>query len=86
MTTYEARLVAKELHRLIKTDIRKYIEEAVASSLDKPMDLKEAAEYLKVKEQTIYNQIAYIPHHKVGSRLRFTKQGLDQYLLHKLKW
>ncbi|WP_460913934.1 helix-turn-helix domain-containing protein [Spirosoma areae] len=47
---------------------------------DKPMSLGEAAEFLDIAEQTIYQNIKKVPHRKRFGRLYFFKTELLTYL------
>ncbi|MBD2704953.1 helix-turn-helix domain-containing protein [Spirosoma sp. BT702] len=47
---------------------------------DKPMSLTEAAEFLGIAEQTIYQNIRKVPHRKRFGRLYFFKAELLAYL------
>lgn len=52
------------------------------SSIDDetPLNVKEAAEFLNVSRQTVYQNIAKIPHRKRHGRLYFYKAELIDYL------
>lgn len=49
------------------------------------MNAKEAAAYLHVSLASIYNlanqKFNAIPHVRIGARIVFTKQGLNEYIL-----
>lgn len=49
MTLTEARMVARELHRLMRSDIEKHIKESIGQVYDQPMGINEAAAYLNLK-------------------------------------
>lgn len=80
MTAFEAKQVAEEMYKLLRKDIKKHIREAIDDVYNTPMNLDEAAEYLKIPKQTIYKNVSRIPHTKVGRRLRFLKKDLDAYI------
>ena len=80
MTNYEIEKLSKN----IATELLRRISEDT-SLLDvlfppKCMNIKEAAEYIRVPVNTIYNKISEIPHMKVGRRLVFTDRGLIQWM------
>jgi hypothetical protein len=71
LSKYEIREIAKELAKLL------------TAKQEKPKKLltaTEAAAYLKVKVQTLYNNKDAYPHRKVGKRLMFEQDGLDRSL------
>lgn len=80
MTRAEARIVATELHRLIRADIIEHLNKAVSESLDRVLNVAQAAEYLGCKPKTIYNNISQIPHYHDGRHLRFSEKGLKEYM------
>jgi excisionase family DNA binding protein len=45
-----------------------------------PLTIQQAAEFLNVSQQTIYQNIARIPHRKRHRRLYFFKPELSEYL------
>lgn len=49
---------------------------------ERPLTVLEAAEYLSVHPQTIYNlvQKGRLRPLRVGNRLRFTRESLDRYM------
>ncbi|MEM8967729.1 MAG: helix-turn-helix domain-containing protein [Bacteroidota bacterium] len=74
------------LMTISKTDLQRLIIDSVTACLNvsapslAPLGVEEAASYLKVSPSTIYKKIDDIPHRKVGKRLYFTEEGLNQYL------
>ncbi|MFD2937253.1 helix-turn-helix domain-containing protein [Spirosoma flavum] len=53
---------------------------ATAPDDEAPLTIKQAAEFLNVSRQTIYQNIAKIPHRKRHGRLYFFKSELLDYL------
>lgn len=53
-----------------------------SDSIDHPLTIEEACEYLKLKKGTIYQKVREktIPHSKKGSRLYFSKQELVNWI------
>lgn len=77
----EARMIAKELHRLVKKDIERVLKESMVEVHNNvSMNAAEAAKYLGWKIQTLYNNKSHIPHFKVGSKLRFHRSDLDAFI------
>lgn len=72
MTRYEARMIAEELHKLMKQDEQ---QEAVEW-----LTIDEASAYLKCSKSRIYNNIAVVPHTKDGHSLKFPKGELSRWM------
>ena len=53
---------------------------ATAADDEAPLTIQQAAEFLNVSRQTIYQNIAKIPHRKRHGRLYFFKSELSEYL------
>lgn len=51
------------------------------------MDVKEASEYLKIKQPTLYKYVneGIVPGFKVGNLWRFTKTALDRWIEEKMQ-
>jgi len=83
MTDYElqklSKLVAKNLVQSIKDD------EELLDELYPPryMSIQEAADYLCIPLNTLYQKAGEIPHQKVGKRLLFTDRGLSRWVRRK---
>lgn len=71
MTRAEARMVAEELFKVMKSD--GIVE-------DKVLGVSEAAQILGVKEQTIYNHANDLPCTKFMGKLRFFQSDLYKLL------
>ncbi|MCI6671129.1 MAG: helix-turn-helix domain-containing protein [Prevotella sp.] len=71
MKRQDARMIAEELFAIME-------KEQVFD--DKYIGASEAAEMLGIPLSTLYNQIADIPHAKVGKYLRFSKRELRKYI------
>jgi len=50
------------------------------TSPEKPLSLEEAAEFLRLRPQTVYQKISSIPHSKVGKILLFKREDLLKYI------
>jgi len=48
--------------------------------IEKPLSLEEAAEFLRLRPQTVYQKISSIPHSKVGKILLFKHEDLLRYI------
>lgn len=83
MTDYElqklSKLVAKNLVQSIKED------DELLDELYPPryMSIQEAADYLCIPLNTLYQKAGEIPHRKVGKRLVFSDRGLVRWLNHR---
>lgn len=72
MTRYEARMIAEELHKLMKA-------EQEAEPLDELLTSTEAAAYLNMSKSFVEHNKDRIPHVKVGRMVRYTKAGLSEF-------
>lgn len=72
LSKYEIREIARELAKLLMAK-----QEQTTRKL---LTAEEAAAYLKIKVQTLYNNKDAYPHRKVGKRLMFEQDGLDRVL------
>ena len=80
MTDYEMRKIAKMqamyLVEALKTD------DELMDLVYPPrlMNIEEAAEYLRIPVNTLYQKANEIPHEKVGKRLVFSDRGLIRWM------
>lgn len=80
MTDYEMRKIAKMqamyLVEALKTD------DELMDLVYPPrlMNIEEAAEYLRIPVNTLYQKVSEIPHEKVGKRLVFSDRGLIRWM------
>lgn len=72
LTRYEARLIAEELHKLMKEDE----EHAPMGEL---LTDVEAAAYLNMSKSFVNHNKERIPHVKIGRSVRYTKAGLSEF-------
>jgi excisionase family DNA binding protein len=80
MTRTEARILAEELYKLMRKDVKMFVEATVVKCSDEWVGVGEAAEILGCSTGTLYNNISNIPHTKNGRLLRFKKSALIKYL------
>lgn len=80
MTRTEARILAEELYKLMRKDVKRIVEETVIECSDEWVGVGEAANILGCSVGTLYNNISNIPHTKNGRLLRFKKSALIKYL------
>ena len=78
MNRSDARMIAEELHKFIRNDVRKAVTET-----EEYLNAKQAAVFLGWKLQTLYNRIHDIPHTKNGKSLIFTKSALRKFMERK---
>lgn len=80
----EVNIDTQELVREISQEVVKAIRLLLSGRLedDTILDVDGLAKYLDVKPNWIYQQthVNAIPHHKLGSQLRFRKQEIDKWL------
>ncbi len=80
MTRTEARLIAEELHKLLRKDIKSALAGMTAAETEEYLSAKQAASLLGWSVRTLYNRIEDIPHTKQGKHLRFRKSAIIAYL------
>lgn len=76
MNRSDAKMIAEELHKFIRNDVRKAVTEMATAET-------QAAVFLGWKLQTLYNRIHDIPHTKNGKSLIFTKSALRKFMERK---
>ena len=80
----EVNIDTQELVREIAQEVVKAIRPLLSGRAenDSILDLDGLAKYLSVTRNWIYQQthINAIPHHKLGSQLRFRKRDIDKWL------
>ncbi|MCM1441589.1 MAG: helix-turn-helix domain-containing protein [Roseburia sp.] len=80
MTRSEARMIAEELHSIIRRDIERCVAAVAVTAADRQLSSVEAAAFLGIRPSTLYNNIGSIPHYKVGKHLRFSQNALAAYI------
>ena len=83
MNRSDARMIAEELHKFIRNDVRKAVTEMATVETEEYLNAKQAAVFLGWKLQTLYNRIHDIPHTKNGKSLIFTKSALRKFMERK---
>ncbi|UVV52738.1 DNA-binding protein [Bacteroides thetaiotaomicron] len=71
-------MIAEELHKFIRNDVRKAVTEMATAETEEYLNAKQAAVFLGWKLQILYNRIHDIPHTKNGKSLIFTKSGFEK--------
>lgn len=61
MNRSEAKMIAEELHKFIRNDVRKAVTEMATAETEEYLNAKQAAVFLGWKLQTLYNRIHDIP-------------------------
>lgn len=80
MNRSDAKMIAEELHKFIRNDVRKAVTEIVTVETEEYLNAKQAAAFLGWKLQTLYNRIHDIPHARNGKILIFTKSALRKFM------
>ena len=80
MNRTEARIIAEELYKLMRKDVKRLVEETIIECSDEWIGVGEAANILGCSVGTLYNNIDSVPHTKNGRLLRFRKASLIKYL------
>lgn len=57
MNRSEAKMIAEELHKFIRNDVRKAVTEMATAETEEYLNAKQAAVFLGWKLQTLYNRI-----------------------------
>lgn len=70
------KVIARNLHEILNSDDR-LLDLMFPPRL---MNVKEAAEYLRIPVGTLYQKANEIPHEKVGRRLIFSDRGLIRWM------
>lgn len=83
MNRAEAKLIAEELYKLIRNDLKKAIRKAAIADSEERMDADQAAAFLGWGKRTLYNRIKEVPHVKKGRSLIFIKSALVEFLERK---
>jgi hypothetical protein len=83
MNRSDAKMIAEELHKFIRNDVRKAVTEMATAETEEYLNAKQAAVFLGWKLQTLYNRIHDIPHTKNGKSLIFTKSALRKFSIGK---
>ena len=78
MTRHEARLVAEELYKLMKDDIKKHVRELVKEGQDDLLSPKQVADILGVSVSFVMH--SSIPKTKVGKLNRYRKSDIVNML------
>lgn len=77
MNRSEAKMIAEELHKFIRNDVRKVVTEMATAETEEYLNAKQAAVFLGWKLQTLYNRIHDIPHTKMA-RVSFYQISFDK--------
>lgn len=83
MTRREAAMIAEELFKLLRKDLRNAVFEATVQANDRLLTVKEVAEILGWSTGTVYNKIKELPHTKAGKRLIFSEKAIHEWLWQK---
>lgn len=78
MNRSDARMIAEELHKFIRNDVRKVVTEMATAETEEYLNAKQAAVFLGWKLQTLYNRIHDIPHTKNGKSLIFYQISFEK--------
>lgn len=78
MNRSDAKMIAEELHKFIRNDVRKAVTEMATVETEEYLNAKQAAVFLGWKLQTLYNRIHDIPHTKNGKSLIFYQISFEK--------
>ena len=60
MNRSDAKMIAEELHKFIRNDVRKAVTEMATAETEEYLNAKQAAVFLGWKLQTLYNRILFL--------------------------
>lgn len=80
MTRNDARMIAEELAKILRKDIKKMVTEYTSEANEEMIGMDEAAKFTGWSKSTLYKRIGNIPHLKAGRKIRFRKSSLLQYV------
>ena len=74
--------LVESIAKRVESSINPSSSEKTASSANPFMSVREAADFLRIRPSTIYLWVSEnkIPHSKIGSRLLFKREELDQFV------
>ena len=78
MNRSDARMIAEELHKFIRNDVRKVVTEMATAETEEYLNAKQAAVFLGWKLQTLYNRIHDIPHTKKWQESHFYQISFEK--------
>ncbi len=78
MTRNDARLIAMELYKLMKDDIKKHIHEIVKEETEEWLTTKQVADMMGISVS--YVKQSDIPHTKVGRLNRYKKSDIQKLM------
>lgn len=76
MTSREAKMIACELYKLMKCDIKKHVSEFVKEEQEEWLNIVQVSEFMGVSVGYVKDHIHEIPHTKVGRLNRFRKSDI----------
>jgi excisionase family DNA binding protein len=86
MNTFFTNLNEQEFKEFLKQSLRDVLNETQNRVSDLPhiLDIKQAAEFLKLKITTLYEKTSrkQIPHFKKGNKLYFNHTELEEWIMH----
>ena len=80
MTRTDARMIAEELYKLMKKDIKSLVSEAVKMESDEYLNTSEVSKLMGVSISYVKQNISSIPHTKVGRLNKFRKSEIIKML------
>lgn len=78
MTRNEAKILAEELYKLMKKDVKQLVQQSVRDENDEWLTTKQTAELMGMSvSHVLHNDI---PHSKVGNRNRYRKSDIQKMM------
>ncbi len=80
MNRTDAKMIAEELYKLVRKELRTVAENLVIEDTDEFLTVDEAADFMRLSKSTLYKKRKVIPCVKVNGALRYSKNALIKYM------
>ena len=78
MNRTDAKMIAEELYKLVRKELRTVAENLVIE--DEFLTVDEAADFMRLSKSTLYKKRKVIPCVKINGSLRYSKNALIKYM------
>ena len=80
MNRTDAKMIAEELYKLVRKELRTVAENLVIEDTDEFLTVDEAADFMRLSKSTLYKKRKVIPCVKIHGSLRYSKNALIKYM------
>ena len=80
MNRTDAKMIAEELYKLVRKELRTVAENLVIEDTDEFLTVDEAADFMRLSKSTLYKKRKVIPCVKIKGSLRYSKNALIKYM------